>query len=127
VAPPRAHLKLLPSCKVDDSSYGFLGTGPRELVVRMKPNGDVEATPPLVALAPFAAANLRLRVEQGESLELKLVTIGQRSAAPDRVGARDLVGSCAGATHFQLAKAGAASPLAACRAPIHLDLTRIGP
>jgi hypothetical protein len=136
----------LDSCSID-GRYDFV---PRPRVdVDRRIASRAEAASPL-----WGKSTPPLRIEPGEVLTLKLVTLGQERATVSSAARKDLRGRCEGATHFVRAvdvgafeltgvrgtkttelRAGrlqecptSAGVLATeCRAPLQLELVPIGP
>jgi TPR repeat protein len=87
-------LKLLKGCQLE-GSYAFAAVVPKEDLVQIK-NADE-----LLANMPISGAKLEAEIKAGSSIDLVLVTIGQRGATLMTAAKSDLKGpECAKATHF---------------------------
>lgn len=87
-------LVVLDSCNLA-GHYEFVARPRTEIDRRFSSRKDVEAARPL-----WGTSTPALEIESGETLALKLITIGQRRANLSRVARKDLDGDCARATHF---------------------------
>jgi TPR repeat protein len=89
--------RLLKGCRVD-GTYGFIGMSTKEQIVRLESADDVKAN------LPFGGAALvgQIGADLGRSttLDVAMVMVGKLRTTWNNVTQKDLVGNCAGATHF---------------------------
>jgi TPR repeat protein len=98
------NLRVLPNCHLADGTYEYASATRRELVVQMKNQDELSVN------LPLSAGKLGGQVQSGRTIDLALVSVGQRSTTVEKVHKADLSGSCEGATHFvQMATLGAFS------------------
>lgn len=94
-------LQVLPDCHVD-GSYGFAGFSPKEEVVRLASQDELNANLPISA-GPVGA-KLGGELSRGTTLDIALMTVGKRRTTRKATTRADLVsdrpGACAKATHF---------------------------
>lgn len=91
-------LRLLAGCSVFDGDYGYAGFTRKERVLRLRNADELHANLPAMGLA--WAATLSADFEHGTSLDVALVTVGQRATTVSQVSRDGLRGECEGATHF---------------------------
>jgi hypothetical protein len=89
-------LRVLPGCHVE-GGYRYVGTSPKEQMIRMRDGASIAANLPLSAAS--LTADLEASFAQGASLDLALVMVGKRATDRARFSRDELRGSCAGATH----------------------------
>lgn len=140
---------LLDSCSIE-GRYDFVAAPRTEVDRRFASRSETEAATRL-----WGTSTPPLRIEPGEVLALRLVTVGQERASVSTAAKQDLQGDCARATHFvravhvgafeltgtrgtvnHEAKAGrlqacpaksSQRPPPECGAPLQLELKPIGP
>jgi TPR repeat protein len=90
-------IRVLPECSVE-GRYGYVGRGPEPQVVQLHSADELRANLPRTGSALLWPALAEL--SRGASLDLALVTAGRVQTKRGSATAADLVGECAGATHF---------------------------
>jgi uncharacterized protein len=85
--------KLLKECKLP-GAYSFAGVTPKEEALQLSMLEELQAN------VPFNGAGLISEVQRGSAIDLGLVVVGKRATTVAVAARPDLVGSCAGATHF---------------------------
>jgi TPR repeat protein len=91
-------LEVIDGCSVDGASYGYVGFTRKERVLRLASADEIRANLPTLGMA--WAAKLEGELTQGGSLDIALVTVGQRTTTLSAVAPAHLGGQCEGATHF---------------------------
>lgn len=87
-------LRVLPKCKVR-GTYEYAGVSMKEQVVQMKNQDELNAN------VPLSAGKLGTELKAGNSIDLALVFVGQRTTTLDKLDHEELGGAaCEGATHF---------------------------
>lgn len=89
--------RLLRDCKVD-GAYGYMGTTRRERVLRLDSADDVRANLPLGG--GLLAVQLGGELQQGSTLDVAMVLVGQMRTTWRTVTPNDLLGRCDGASHI---------------------------
>jgi uncharacterized protein len=89
--------EVLEDCSAD-GSYGFVGFGAKEQVVKLLTADEVRANLPLSGAG--LAVDLAADMARGASLDVAMVMIGRKSTTRKDLRKTDLHGSCADATHF---------------------------
>ncbi len=86
-------MKILPTCRMKNVRYDWVGYTPKAQLVEMESGDDLGAALPLNGMS-FKAA-----LERSGRLNLATMTVGQRSAAMLAVDPANLEGDCDDATH----------------------------
>ena len=86
-------MKVLPTCRMKNTHYKWVGYTPKAQLVEMESGDDLGAALPLNGMS-FKAA-----LERSGRLNLATMTVGQRSAGMLSVDPGNLEGDCAKATH----------------------------
>ena len=89
--------EVLEDCSAD-GSYGFVGFGAKEQVIKLLTADEVRANLPLSGAG--LAVDLKAEMERGASLDVAMVMIGRKSTTRKDLRKSDLHGSCKDATHF---------------------------
>lgn len=89
--------RLLGDCHVD-GTYDFMGMTRRERIVRLESVDDIRANLPLGGLG--IAAKIGGELQKGATLDIAMVMVGKLRTTWRHVSRTDLVGQCAGASHF---------------------------
>jgi hypothetical protein len=90
-------LEVLPRCRAH-GAYAYAGTAPKEQLVRMHDAESLRATLPLTG--PQLVAKIGAELAQGTSLDLALLMVGKLTATRPVMSSDELIGDCAGASHF---------------------------
>ena len=90
-------IELLSVCHAP-GSYGFLGLTPRAEVIRLGNVDEIRANLPLQGAA--LVANLGAEIERGQVLDLAVMFAGKQRTTVATATKAQIVGDCAGATHF---------------------------
>lgn len=90
--------RLLPQCSVAEGAYSYVGFTKKERVLKLTSADELSANLP--TLGAVWGAELSADFAAGTSLDVALVTVGQRATAVPQVSREALRGDCEGATHF---------------------------
>lgn len=90
-------LKLLRDCKTE-GSYAFHGLSPQEFTVKLEDADEVKANLPTFGVKILSG--FEAEMGRGATIDLAVSMIGKRRTTVSEVHTDELVGSCAGATHF---------------------------
>lgn len=90
-------LRLLKDCHIS-GKYGFIGVNTKEQVVRLISDDEVKANLPADALGIIAKIGGELGTSQ--ALDIAIVMVGKKKTTWANAAKSELVGNCAGATHF---------------------------
>lgn len=85
--------RILRDCRVD-GSYGFVGTTLKQQVIHLANADELKLN------LPFSHGRLGGGVRRGAALDAAMDIVGEQVASLPVVAKSDLVGDCAGATHF---------------------------
>lgn len=90
-------IRVLKDCHVD-GKYGFIGITSKEQLVRLENSDELHANLP--AGVASLGVEVSTAVQRGATLDIAMVMIGKKRSIRLRATKAELVGDCAGATHF---------------------------
>ena len=90
-------IRFLPDCHLE-GAYGYVGFTKKEDVIRLESRDELRANLPKIGSA--LGIQIGGELERGASVEIATVMVGRRRTTRFQATARDLKGSCEGATHF---------------------------
>jgi TPR repeat protein len=90
-------MELLTDCRAE-GSYGFKGVVLKQQMIRLADADEIKMNLPLSGAS--IVAKLDTELDRGATLDLATALVGNLTSTRVTVGKTELVGQCAGATHF---------------------------
>jgi hypothetical protein len=87
-------LRVLPTCKIADAKYEYVGVSRKEQVLQLTSQDDLNVN------LPISSGKFGAEVSSGRSLDLALVRVGMSSSPIGSISRAELKGECEGATHY---------------------------